>query len=69
MGPYKSELEEFLQGLQRQHPDLEQKQRAARAMWWDRKTDPEDEVRYHEARVQRGSYVFYPIPEDAKTKD
>ena len=63
MALYESELEQFLDTLKRQHPELERKQRDARAMWWDRKTDPEDEQRYKAAQVKRESYVYYPIPQ------
>lgn len=33
---YESEFEQFINELKRQHPDIEDQQREAHAMWWDR---------------------------------
>lgn len=34
--PYESEFAKFINEFKRQHPDIEIKQREARAMWWDK---------------------------------
>jgi len=59
MANYESELSVFLRGLKQEHPDLEQKQREGRALWWDRASDPEDVARWDKAKPPRGSYVYY----------
>ena len=59
MATYESELTGFLRSLLKEHPELEQKQREARAIWWERKTDPDDERRWRLARPTRTSYVYY----------
>lgn len=41
---YESELTGFINDLKRQHPDLEKKQREARAIWWDKPALTPDEV-------------------------
>lgn len=59
MGQYESELTAFLKQLKKDDPELERKQREARAMWWERQSDREDEARWEQAKPPRGSYVYY----------
>jgi hypothetical protein len=59
MARYESELTGFLRQLKQQDPELENKQREARALWWDRKSDQEDVERWERAAPARGSYVYY----------
>ena len=59
MATYESELTAFLRDLKKEHPDLERKQREARALWWDRISDPEDVERWQQAQPPRDSYVYY----------
>ncbi len=56
---YVSEFEQFLDGMERDDPDLGQKRRAARAIWWDK--DPADlELRrqMEAGRVPMRPYVY-----------
>ena len=59
---YESEHTKFIRELMKTHPDLVQKQREARAIWWD-KTPRElaEEQRMDEGRVPQSPYV-YPNP-------
>jgi hypothetical protein len=41
---YKSEFEQFLDDLKREHPDIENQQREAHAMWWDRPPPEQEEL-------------------------
>lgn len=68
MALYESELTGFLRTLMQQHPELAQKQREARALWWERKTDPEDEQRWLAARPRRTPYVYYTIGKPSKSE-
>jgi hypothetical protein len=68
MATYESELEGFLRTLKQKDPELEKKQREARALWWDRKTDPEDELRWQQAQTPRTSYVYYPTGKEEEGK-
>jgi hypothetical protein len=42
---YVSELTGFINDFKQQHPDLDKKQREARAIWWDKPPLTPDEVR------------------------
>jgi hypothetical protein len=59
MAIYESELTGFLRTLKKQHPEIDEQQREGRALWWDRKSDPEDVDRWEKARPERTSYVYY----------
>lgn len=56
---YESEHTKFMRELMRQHPDLAQKQREGRAMWWD-KTPREltEEREMDQGRVEQTPYVY-----------
>jgi hypothetical protein len=56
---YESEHTKFMRELMRQHPDLAQKQREGRAMWWD-KTPREltEEREMDQGRVAQTPYVY-----------
>jgi hypothetical protein len=41
---YESEFEQFLDELKRQHPEIEDEQREAHAMWWDRPPLEQEEL-------------------------
>jgi hypothetical protein len=56
---YESEHTKFMRELMRQHPELADKQREARAMWWD-KTPRElsEEHAMDQGRVPQSPYVY-----------
>jgi hypothetical protein len=56
---YVSEHTKFMRELMRENPDLLQKQREARAIWWD-KTPNElaEERRMDEGRVPQSPYIY-----------
>ena len=56
---YVSEHTKFIRELMKEKPDLLQKQRDARAIWWD-KTPRElaEERRMDEGRVPQSPYVY-----------
>jgi hypothetical protein len=56
---YVSEHTKFMRELMKENPDLLQKQREARAIWWDK--TPEllaEERRMDEGRVPQSPYVY-----------
>ncbi len=56
---YISDHERFLQGLRDALPDLAQKQREARAIWWDKDPDDLELHRQMDAgRVPMQPYVY-----------
>jgi hypothetical protein len=57
---YESELTGFLRSLKEEKPQIESKQREGRALWWDRRPDPDDLKRWQASRVCQGAYVYYP---------
>ena len=56
---YESEHTKFMRELMKERPDLLQKQRESRAIWWD-KTPRElaEEYRMDEGRVPLSPYVY-----------
>jgi len=56
---YESEHTKFMHELMREHPDLEQKQREGRAMWWDKTPRALTEEReMDQGRVAQTPYVY-----------
>ena len=58
---YESDITKFIRELMRQQPELAQKQREARAIWWD-KTPRElaEERTMDQGRVPQTPYVYSP---------
>ena len=56
---YESEHTKFIRELMQKRPDLSEKQREGRAIWWD-KTPRElaDEVVMDQGRVEQAGYVY-----------
>jgi hypothetical protein len=56
---YESELTGFIKELKQQHPDLDKKQREARAIWWDKPPlTPEEVQRASVSDVKLKPYVY-----------
>jgi hypothetical protein len=56
---YESDFTRFLNELKAQDPTLEQKQRAGRAIWWDRPPiDLDARKRELESRLKQQPYVY-----------
>ena len=58
MADYESELTRFIRELKGKQPDLERRQREARAIWWDKDLDPEQLARWQESKVPQKPYVY-----------
>ena len=57
--PYKSDVSRFIDELKAKNPQLEEEQRAGRALLWDRRIDREAQAEYREAKVPQDPYVYY----------
>lgn len=56
---YQSEITKFINELKQKNPDLEQKQRAGRAIHWDKgPIDLDARRRAEESRVKQQAYVY-----------
>ena len=55
---YQSEATQFIEQLKLDAPDLEARQRAGRAIWWDKQVDREAQGEWREARVAQTPYVY-----------
>ncbi|WP_151634329.1 DUF3460 family protein [Noviherbaspirillum aerium] len=56
---YESEFTKFLKELKQKDPELEQKQRAGRAIFWDESPiDLDARKRAEESRVKQQPYVY-----------
>lgn len=60
MAEYESDLTRFIRELKEKQPDLERKQREARAIWWDKDLDPDQLRRWQESKVPQPPYVYQP---------
>jgi hypothetical protein len=59
---YESDVTRFLRELKQRQPDLERKQREARAIWWDKTLDPEEQARFKQSHLSMPGYVYQPKP-------
>jgi hypothetical protein len=65
MGEYESDVTRFLREMKQKKPDLERKQREARAIWWDKTLDPDEQARFQQSRVNMPGYVYQPKPKSS----
>ena len=59
---YKSEATQFIDQLKTSKPDLEARQRAGRALLWDKAVDRAAWVEYREGQVSQRPYVYQTDP-------
>jgi len=55
---YQSEVTQFIDQLKAQEPELEARQRAGRALLWDKNVDRSAWSEYREAQVPQQPYVY-----------
>ena len=60
---YESEHTKFMRELFAKRPELIEKQKEARAIWWDKDVDREALKRFEEAKVPQKSYVYFSWPD------
>jgi len=59
---YKSEITNFIDDLKAKEPDLEARQRAGRAIWWDKQVNREAWDEFRAAQVRQKAYVYQTEP-------
>ena len=57
---YESDVTQFIEKLKAEKPDLEARQRAGRAIWWDKRVDREAWSEFRDAEVPQPPYVYGP---------
>jgi hypothetical protein len=67
MAEYVSEATRFLRDLKHGKPDLERRQREARAIWWDKQLDAEEQRRFQQGNVPQQAYVYQNRPGRPRT--
>ena len=55
---YTSETTDFLQQLKAAKPTLEAEQRQARAIWWDKRVNRQEQSEFNDARASQKPYVY-----------
>ncbi len=66
---YESEHTRFMRDLFAKRPDLIEKQKESRAIWWDKDVDREALKRYREAKVPQKGYVYFAWPKVHKKEE
>lgn len=61
MKPYESDITKFIREFLARHPEVVEKQKAARATWWDRPQKADESKALEEARVPKKSYEYYDL--------
>jgi hypothetical protein len=57
---YSSEISQFISELKAQQPDLEARQRAGRAIFWDKHVNREAWDEFRSAQLRQKAYVYQP---------
>jgi len=55
---YESDLTKMIRDLLREKPHILEEQKKGRAMWWDKKLDPDALKRAEESNVKQQAYVY-----------
>jgi hypothetical protein len=55
---YQSEATQFIDALKAKNPEIEEGQRAGRALLWDKQLDRSLQAEYGEAKVAQQPYVY-----------
>jgi Protein of unknown function (DUF3460) len=59
---YESELTRFMREFLERNPQVVEKQKKARATWWDRPQDLEEVKKNDQSKVPQTGYVYYDKP-------
>jgi hypothetical protein len=56
--PYESDVTRMIRELLQAKPHIVQEQKKGRALWWDKKLEPEEQKRALDSNVQQQAYVY-----------
>lgn len=59
MSNYESDTTRFIRDFLNKHPEVVEKQKEARATWWDKPQDFDTRRRLEQSRVPKKSYEYY----------
>ena len=59
---YESELTKFMREFLDKNPQVTEKQKQARATWWDKPQAPDDLKRDQESNLPQTGYAYYDKP-------
>lgn len=59
MKAYESDITKFIREFLDKHPEVVEKQRQARATWWDRPQDLREQEALKAAKVPKKAYEYY----------
>jgi len=59
MDMYESDHTKFMRELFNKNPKLVEKQKEARAIWWDKQLDKEERKRFKESSIPQKAYVYF----------
>lgn len=59
MEKYESDTTLFIREFLQKHPEVVEKQKRARATWWDKTYDAEQREAFEESKVPKSSYEYY----------
>lgn len=59
MEKYESDTTLFIREFLKQHPEVVEKQKRARATWWDKAYDAEQRKSFEESKVAKSPYEYY----------
>ena len=59
---YESELTKFMREFLDKNPQVTEKQKKARATWWDKPQAPDDLKRDQESNLPQTGYAYYDNP-------
>ena len=59
---YESEITRFIREFLEKHPEIVEKQKAARATWWDKPQDLAERKRHEESKIPQTGYQYYDNP-------
>lgn len=59
MEKYESDTTKFIREFLRKNPEVVEKQKRARATWWDKIYDADQREAFEESKVAKNSYEYY----------
>jgi hypothetical protein len=57
---YESEIGRFLREMKEEDPSIESGQKKGRAIWWDKRMDPDMYRRFRESGLAQPAYAYQP---------
>ena len=66
---YESDITKFIREFLERNPQTLERQKAARATWWDKPQDLEADRERAESNVPQPAYVYFPLPRAEKHDD